>query len=313
MLKQLPVYKNSSIVRSRVPETLEKCDIVVDVGGVYDASNQRFDHHQRGFDETFSNTHAVKLSSAGLVYKHFGRQVICQVLEDYSKDWKSGPISESETEALVTKMYEDLIQSVDAIDNGIYQYKSQSEVEIVYKQSTDLASRIGRLNPSWNEDASDDDRMVCFLNAIQVAGEEFLGILKGLVKSWLPARGLISKAVEDSKSSDASGQVLVLHDSFPWKSALLEWEIEHNAIGQFKYALYTDTSGMWRIQTVPENALKSFSSRISLPESWRGLRDEALVKESGIPGCTFVHAAGFIGGNASFEGVMEMAKKSLIQ
>ena len=42
-----------------------------------------------------------------------------------------------------------------------------------------------------------------------------------------------------------------------------------------------------------------------------GVRDEALSTLSGIPGCVFVHAAGFIGGNATFEGVLEMADRTL--
>ena len=35
------------IVRTRDPVKLEPCDIVVDVGGVYDPNTQRYDHHQR--------------------------------------------------------------------------------------------------------------------------------------------------------------------------------------------------------------------------------------------------------------------------
>ena len=48
---------------------LDTCTIVVDVGGVYDESKQRFDHHQRGFTEVFGHGFNTKLSSAGLVYK----------------------------------------------------------------------------------------------------------------------------------------------------------------------------------------------------------------------------------------------------
>ena len=40
---------------------------------------------------------------------------------------------------------------------------------------------------------------------------------------------------------------------------------------------------------------------------WRGLRDAKLVEASGIPGGKFVHATGFIGGNATFEGALQMA------
>ena len=34
------------VVRTRDPATLDKCTIVVDVGGVYDPETLRFDHHQ---------------------------------------------------------------------------------------------------------------------------------------------------------------------------------------------------------------------------------------------------------------------------
>ncbi len=53
------------------------------------------------------------------------------------------------------------------------------------------------------------------------------------------------------------------------------------------------------------------SARRSLPAAWRGLRDAKLSEVSGIPGCTFVHAGGFIGGCDTLEGVAEMARKAL--
>ena len=56
-------------MRSRDPKVLDDCDIVVDVGGVYDDTKKRFDHHQRGFEETLGFGFKTKLSSAGLVFK----------------------------------------------------------------------------------------------------------------------------------------------------------------------------------------------------------------------------------------------------
>jgi uncharacterized UPF0160 family protein len=50
----------------------------------------------------------------------------------------------------------------------------------------------------------------------------------------------------------------------------------------------------------------------SMPAAWRGVRDQALSDVSGIPGCVFVHAGGFIGGNATYDGALAMAKKSLV-
>ena len=55
----------------------------------------------------------------------------------------------------------------------------------------------------------------------------------------------------------------------------------------------------------------SFESRKPLPEAWRGVRDDELSKLSGIDGCVFVHASGFIGGNKTEEGTMKMAFAAL--
>lgn len=59
-------------MRTRDPAKLAQCDIVVDVGGVYDPTIHRYDHHQRGFTEVFGEDKYtnIKLSSAGLVYKY---------------------------------------------------------------------------------------------------------------------------------------------------------------------------------------------------------------------------------------------------
>lgn len=50
-----------------------------------------------------------------------------------------------------------------------------------------------------------------------------------------------------------------------------------------------------------------------LPKAWRGVRDEDLSGLTGIPGCVFVHAAGFIGGNKTLEGAKEMAARGLTE
>lgn len=51
--------------------------------------------------------------------------------------------------------------------------------------------------------------------------------------------------------------------------------------------------------------------RLSLLEEWRGIRDEPLSSLSGIQGCIFVHASGFIGGNETRNGALSMARKTL--
>lgn len=52
----------SKIVRTRDPEVLARCEFVCDVGGVYDPSLKRFDHHQSEYRGT--------LSSAGMIWQY---------------------------------------------------------------------------------------------------------------------------------------------------------------------------------------------------------------------------------------------------
>ena len=97
------------------------------------------------------------------------------------------------------------------------------------------------------------------------------------------------------------------------KSHLFELEssIETYATPQALYVIYPDNLGnSWRVQTVPISP-ESFENRKSLPEAWCGLRDAELDAKSGIPGCIFVHASGFTGGNKTRDGALAMARHAI--
>ena len=61
------------VIRTRDPEVWKTGDYVVDVGGVYDPTANRFDHHQKG---GAGERNKVPYSSFGLVWKHYG-EAIC--------------------------------------------------------------------------------------------------------------------------------------------------------------------------------------------------------------------------------------------
>ena len=46
MLKQTKEFQGASLVRTRDPSKLAECNVVVDVGGVYDPAQHKYDHHQ---------------------------------------------------------------------------------------------------------------------------------------------------------------------------------------------------------------------------------------------------------------------------
>ncbi|GAA6064498.1 hypothetical protein JCM10212_002386 [Sporobolomyces blumeae] len=306
LLKLLPRFASADVVRSRNPDDWAKATVVVDVGGEYDADKMRFDHHQRGFNEVFGHGFKTKLSSAGLVYKHFGKEVISNVVRE--------PVESSLVETLWLKMYQDFVEAFDGIDNGVTQYVSSEPA--LYRSRTDLSSRIGNLNPRWNEESNDQVLDERFKHATELAGKEFLERLDYLAKAWLPARDIVKRAVEQRKEVHPSGKVLVFDEFAPWKEHLhiLEQDLEIPSDELPLYALYPEDSSKpeskWRIQAVAVTP-ESFESRKALPEAWRGVRDDQLSQLTGIDGCVFVHAAGFIGGNATKQGALEMARKAL--
>ena len=81
LLRLLPSYAEAEVVRSRDRTVLSGCTVLVDVGGAFDPDRLLFDHHQRGFSHSMASLTGgakrwtTKLSSAGLVYLHFGREV----------------------------------------------------------------------------------------------------------------------------------------------------------------------------------------------------------------------------------------------
>ncbi|XP_019646839.1 PREDICTED: UPF0160 protein MYG1, mitochondrial-like [Branchiostoma belcheri] len=302
LLRKLPRYRDCVIVRSRNPDVLAGCDVVVDVGGKYDPATHRYDHHQRTFTETMHSLvpekpWVTKLSSAGLVYLHFGHEIIANALGDRGDDKKLCNV-------VYDKVYQNLIEEIDAIDNGISQHDGSPR----YAMSTHLSARVGRLNPGWNEPDQDTDNR--FRAAMAMVGEEFEDRVRYYSQVWWPGRKLVRDALDARQDVDPSGEVILMEQVCPWKEHLFELEREMGVAPGVKYVLYADQGGNWRVQCVPIEP-QSFQNRLSLPEAWRGVRDEELSKLSGIDGCIFVHASGFIGGNKTKEGALLMAQKAL--
>ena len=324
LLRLLPTYSSSPLVRTRDPAVLSTCHTVVDVGGEYTPASNRYDHHQRTFAHTLPG-HATKLSSAGLVYLHFGRAIIAQQTKL--------PEDHHDVSLLFTKLYDDFVEAVDANDNGISAYDPKDTANLTRKfkdTGINLGSLVSDLNhapidplesaealsgPDQSADpqALEDTR---FLEASKLMGTAFLRKLVKASQSWLPAREQVLKAYESRFSIDPSGAIMVIPVSgIPWKDHLytLEAEGDNAASAKVVYVLYPESEvegSKWRVQAVSVGP-DSFESRKALKEAWRGVRDEDLSKVSGIEGCVFVHASGFIGGNKTKDGALKMAKESL--
>ncbi|KYG49084.1 hypothetical protein M433DRAFT_140442 [Acidomyces richmondensis BFW] len=327
LLRLLPEYTDASLIRTRDPSLLAPCTVVVDVGGVHDHAIHRYDHHQREFHTTFPGR-PTKLSSAGLVWLHHGRRIVELVTG-----------RETEVELLWRKMYEDFIEAFDANDNGIavcdpVALRAAGIERRFADRGFTLASVVNRYNhglpPSLlvkkpedftsgeNEEEqptqAEEDRR--FLAASTFVGEQFLMELQDKTRSWLPARNLVQDAFASRTQYDAKGRIIVIpyrKDGVPWMDHLYALESEHGVEGQVLYALFAENGeadSKWRIRAVSLEA-GGFENRKGLPEAWRGLREEELSRVSEVPDCVFVHAGGFIGGNRTFKGALEMARRAV--
>eukprot|EP00441_Pelagodinium_beii_P023292 CAMPEP_0197676900 /NCGR_PEP_ID=MMETSP1338-20131121/87561_1 /TAXON_ID=43686 ORGANISM="Pelagodinium beii, Strain RCC1491" /NCGR_SAMPLE_ID=MMETSP1338 /ASSEMBLY_ACC=CAM_ASM_000754 /LENGTH=347 /DNA_ID=CAMNT_0043257651 /DNA_START=38 /DNA_END=1078 /DNA_ORIENTATION=+ len=284
MLKCLSAYAAMPVLRTRNQAEIDKASIVVDVGGTYEPEKHRYDHHQKTFTDVYSEAYAgIKLSSAGLVYKHFGDEVVealCGHLDAKSKA------------AIVAKTYDSLIRELDALDNGV-----QVADEPRYRFVTHLGARVGRLNPSWQEENSPAVENSRFKEAVLLAARELCDVVCGYASSWLPARSIVQEALLERSKVHSSGEIMRLPRFCPWQEHLFDLEEEEEAhrTPLVKYVLFQDSRGGWRIQAAPK-ARGSFENRQPLPKAWCGIRDQALSDLTGIAGCVFVHANGFIGG-----------------
>lgn len=83
----------------------------------------RFDHHQRGFEEIFGHGFATKLSSAGLVYKHYGKQIVAALV--------GLPADHPDVHTVYLAVYKSFMEGIDAIDNGAIAIKFASLAALI--------------------------------------------------------------------------------------------------------------------------------------------------------------------------------------
>lgn len=352
MLRCLPEYKNAKIIRDTDPNALEKqgCEIIFDIGGIYDHEKKRYDHHQRGFSEVFTyeessenaetpqksdkkddtedpsngDTVPIKMAASGLIWRHYGKRIISEL---WPKDYVSVPFTEANIERVYIRVYKTFIRVVDAGDNGISPYpadafESPEKAKPLYYDSTTLASRVSNLNPSWIEKNVTkqlaDER---FEQASQLAGAEFLEAVMFSIKSYLLACTIVDDVFKRRYDVHKSGHVLLFEkeENCPYKNILegVEERERQKAHSEGKayvpvlYCVSFDTAREQWTATALNVRPGSFECRVPFPEAWRGLRDDELSKTSGIDCCKFCHLSGFLSCNTSREGILKMIEFSL--
>jgi uncharacterized UPF0160 family protein len=174
------IFSSFKLIRTRDLELIARADIVVDVGGEYDADTDRFDHHQRGGAGEREN--GIPYSSFGLIWQKYGLE-ICQGNQDVANAVDAG-----------------LVSTIDAIDCG--------HVEGVSK-GISLSQTIGMFNPTWQEDSHFD---ACFDDAVDFASRVLTRFIAS-ANGGISAKAIVAEAIDNAEDP----RVIVLEKYTPWK------------------------------------------------------------------------------------------------
>jgi uncharacterized UPF0160 family protein len=177
------IFPSFKLIRTRDLDQIAKADIVIDVGGEYDADAGRFDHHQRGGAGARDN--GIPYSSFGLIWQKYGIE-ICQGHEEVAKSVDA-----------------QLVSTIDAIDCGY--------VEGVV-EGISLSQTISMFNPTWQE-TSEFDR--CFDEAVEFALRVLTRFIT-TVKGGINAKEIVAQAITNANDP----RVIVLEKYVPWKTTV---------------------------------------------------------------------------------------------
>ena len=276
--------RDHTLVRTREARLIEAGDIVWDVGTVFDAAANRFDHHQRGAPVRPDET---PFSSAGLIWQVYGVRAVAALLRP------AGAVAFAE--AIAAELDDSVVRRIDEIDNGV-------SVEGPLRRDTlGLASLIGEFNPTWdhpdaNGPTAGDD---AFLEATAFAAD----MLRRRVDN-MRARYAAAAEVVAAHAAGEDPRILVLSRGMPWKNVIFSHDLP------VLLTVSPASNGNWMVDTMPPEP-GSFAQRLPLPEAWAGLQADELAAASGVADAVFVHARRFVGAAKSRAGAIELAQRAV--
>lgn len=261
------------IARTRDEATIAAADIVFDVGHAHAPAERRFDHHQPGGAGAREN--GIPYAAFGLVWKEFG--------EDICGD-----------AAVAAEIDQTLAQPIDANDNGFpfFDRRDGMPAPISFDES------FKALSPTWLEDETLHDE--AFFEAVGIARRvlrRFVAHAEAKVKGNALATSCYARS-EDPR-------LLILDGPYPHGDVV-------KAHPEILFSVSPDVfAGRWNIKAVQDKA--TFVSRKPLPESWAGLRGEALEAATGVPGATFCHRGRWFCAAATREAALALAALALAE
>jgi uncharacterized UPF0160 family protein len=272
------------IIRTRDEEIIKKGDFVFDVGLVYDKEKNRFDHHQIGGAGNRPARNAKGIASAGgngIEYASFGL-----VWDKYGQE----VCGSREVADFLEKK---IVQPIDAGDNGIDLIELKTNIRPYFLQTF-----LKLFIPSW-KNVDEESLLVGFLEAVNFAKN----LLRKEIELALDYKEGEEK-VKDFYQKAEDKRVVVLDQKYPWLDVATTFP---ETLFVVFPRLNDETWGAEGVFV----GLPSFEKRKNFPESWAGLKDEALEKETGVEGAVFCHRGRFMVVAKTKEAILQLVNKAL--
>lgn len=204
---------NFNLTRTRDESVIEQADWVIDVGGVYDPEQCRFDHHQAGAP---TRENGVTYSAFGLMWRHFGVEVC----------------GDEKVSAAIDSI---LVLPIDANDNGFDTYELNERQIKPYTIDAVCDSYL----PAWNS-SQDPDKQ--FGEAVSFAKQ----LLKRIIEKERSKLAKLQKAQEVYESSE--DKRILVSDSGVGSSAFVQFPEVLCVVQPDKYG-----DGRWCAIAIPKN------------------------------------------------------------
>lgn len=225
---------------------------------VYDIGRGKYDHHQ---EDAKKRENGITYCSFGLLWQEFGH--------DFLRKRNITNIEE-----VFTAFDKDLIEAIDADDNGIF-----PKIDAQYKVKT-LSEIFKLFNPGYK---SSQDETMQFSKAVlfakNIIEEELINVTGKVIAK--------SQVLEKLKTKE--NHTLYLDEYMPYEQTLLAEETANDIY----FVVYPSNRGGYGIKTVPISS-EDHTKRMDFPEEWSGLENEELEEVSGIKGFTFCHLTRFL-------------------
>ena len=263
---------NIKIIRSRDQSVIDQADWVVDVGGIYDVSTNRFDHHQNGVPK---RDNGVPYSALGLLWREFGEEL-------------SGSIEAAD---MIEKS---IVQAIDSCDNHLAISMSiHTEVK-----PFEFFEVIDTFKPVWGSDEDFDSQFLQAVDFARVLLERMIVHTKGNIA--------MHKMIE-RKYLEADDKTLIVFEEPVNRYSMVEYQDLKIAVSP----VHAHDVNNWMAVVIPEKQ-HGFGNRAAFPDSWSGLESGELAEVSGIESAVFCHKNHYIFVAKTKEGAVKAARHALV-